>query len=363
MKPLKVLYITPGGLKARGGMGSVARYLIAAFTSADQPISCHVIDSYGGGGWRMPFYFAASVMQVIFHAIFKTADLAHIHMSHRGSAVRKLILVRIAAALGLPTLLHVHGSEFEVYAESLSPAAKKKLVANLSYTSSIAVLGTKWRDYIVNKLGLDPKKIHIVHNGVPLPPLPEPMQTADRPCRIVALGLLSQRKGTPELLQALASPMMKALSWTALIAGNGAVDRFRAEAASLGLSNRVEMPGWLSPEEAQQKLSDADIFVLPSHNEGLPMAILEAMAKGIPVITTPVGAIPDLVIQDQTGIMVPAGDAVSLASALASLVNNSGKRLQMGQKARQKIISEFTVLHCTQNVIGIYKQILSMQSE
>lgn len=358
---LHILYISPGGISARGGIGSVARNLIPALAEKDQPPVCTIIDSYGPGKFSlMPFYFLRALALTVWHAAFKTAHVAHIHMSHRGSALRKLALLRAARLFGLPTLLHIHGSEFEVYAESLRPHQRQKLITNLAYATHIAVLGTTWRDYLVNRLGLPAEKVSIIPNGVPLPPMVQ--KTANDTCRIVALGILSDRKGTPELLQALAAPRMQSLSWTALIAGNGDISRFRAEAKTLGLTSRVEMPGWISPVDAQQRLAEADIFVLPSRNEGLPMAILEAMALGKAVVTTSVGAIADLVVQDETGFMIKAGDKDALAEALVCLIEDPARRLSFGNKARQTIEEKFTVKHMAQNVIGLYHKLAVKRS-
>ncbi len=341
-------------MRARGGMGSVARCLIPSLAAPDRQISCRVIDSYGPGHfYLMPFYYLSALTQIIWHGLFKTADVAHIHMSHRGSVLRKLILVRIAFRLKLPALLHIHGSEFEVYANSLPPARRQRLMTGIAKASRIAVLGTKMRDFLVHKLGIDAAKISLIPNGVPLPALREDSSVSD-PCRIAALGIMSDRKGTPELLQALASDKIRNLQWTALIAGNGEVDRFRALAAKLGLSHRIEMPGWIDPGKAQKYLAAADIFVLPSRNEGLPMAILEAMAAGIAVVATPVGEIPDLVLEGKTGFLVPPGNAEALADSLATLISDPAKRRLFGQRGRARVEAHFGLEQCAQYVIRLY---------
>ena len=149
----------------------------------------------------------------------------------------------------------------------------------------LIVIGRFWRQYLVERLEIEDRKVIVVANGVPLPTA-VPQNRADRSCRIVYLGALGSRKGTSDLLRALASPRLRVLQWDAVIAGNGDLDAFRAEAAALGIADRVALPGWIETEEAQALLTSAAVFVLPSYNEGLPVAVLEAMAAGIPVVTT-----------------------------------------------------------------------------
>jgi hypothetical protein len=101
--PLRIFYITPGGIGARGGMGSVARGLLAAFKKINAPVDVKVIDSYGPGPfWLMPFYFFAAAARFKLAALAQRVDVAHIHMSQRGSVVRKLLLTRAANFFGVP---------------------------------------------------------------------------------------------------------------------------------------------------------------------------------------------------------------------------------------------------------------------
>src|ERR1700761_376124 len=186
-KTLRVLYVTPGGVDGRGGMGRMARYLIAAFR-AYTDIEVRALDPYGPGAFtKMPFYFAGSLLRLAAACARSQVDVAHIHMAYGGSTIRKLLLLRVADLFGVPTILHLHGSEFAVFAKRLSPRLRAILVAAMMRAARIVVIGSFWREFLVQDLGISDAKVVVVANGVPLPPTPSPKATGE-PCRIVYLG-------------------------------------------------------------------------------------------------------------------------------------------------------------------------------
>jgi glycosyltransferase involved in cell wall biosynthesis len=152
-------------------------------------------------------------------------------------------------------------------------------------------------------------------------------------------------------------PDLQNRPWTATLAGNGPVPKYRAEAASMGLADRVFLPGWQSADQVKALLAEADIFVLPSQHEGLPMAILEAMAGGVPVIATPVGAIGDAIRDGQTGLLVPPGDVGALAAALARLLDNAGLRHTLATNARARFEAMFTIERTADSTTAMYRDI------
>jgi glycosyltransferase involved in cell wall biosynthesis len=119
-------------------------------------------------------------------------------------------------------------------------------------------------------------------------------------------------------------------NWRATLAGDGHVDAARAKAAEYGLGDRVDLPGWVGPDRVAELISTADILVLPSFIENLPLSIIEAMASGVAVVATPVGAVPDIVRDGETGLLVPVGDVDALTTALTRLVNDPALRARMG---------------------------------
>jgi glycosyltransferase involved in cell wall biosynthesis len=354
---LRVCYITSGGTASRGGMGRMAFYLTEEYRRHHPSLDVRVLDSYGSGFGVMPFYFIKCFVSLALTCVFKRPDVVHLNLAAHGSAVRKLSLMWLVRGFRIPTVLHIHASQFIPFCESLGPRLRRLLVGSLSRASRVVVIGEYWRRYVVETLGVPGEIVTVIHNAVPLPELRSAARAANKRCRIVALGLLGVRKGTPELLEALAGPALRGLDWEAVIAGNGEVEASRQRAAALGLLDRVQIPGWVDAEGVAALLSSADVFVLPSHNEGLPVSILEAMGNGLPIVTTPVGAIPELVIPDENGLLVPPGSALDLGEALAKLVRDPELRARQGASGRARVEQHFRIEPTVERFVGIYRAV------
>lgn len=353
----RVLLASPGGRRGRGGMASLVTYLADALPQRLPAVRVDILDTYGPGAfWLMPFHFALAILRVIVARMLGRLDLLHVHMACYGSALRKPILARVAIALGVPTVMHLHGADFDDFFRALPRWRQLLLVGVLGRCVRVVVIGHHWRGFVTGTLRLDPAKIVLIHNGAPVPP-PRPPRASGSTAKILMLGELGPRKGTPELIQALAAPELKSRAWSAVLAGNGLVDRYKAEAAALGLAERVSIPGWQDAARAQALLDDADIFVLPSRQEGLPMAILEAMARGAAVISTPVGAIPDAITDGETGLLVPPGDAADLARAILRLIDDPGWRALLAANARTRFERMFTIGQTADNVAAMYREL------
>jgi glycosyltransferase involved in cell wall biosynthesis len=147
------------------------------------------------------------------------------------------------------------------------------------------------------------------------------------------------------------------LPWQAELAGDGDVAVFRALAAQLGLADRITFPGWVGQGEVSRKLAAADVFVLPSYNENLPMSVLEALAHGVPVITTPVGAIPEAVTDGCEGYLVPPGNQEQLADRLARLIRDGELRRNMATEARKTFVRAFGIHGCSAKFLQIYQRL------
>ena len=257
-------------------------------------------------------------------------DVQHVNLSSKGSALRKIALSGFARLLGIPYVIHLHGSGFREYWTHAPPFLSRLIGTMFARADRILVLGRVWRDLIVQHVPESAGRIIILPNAVPAPRPRQPR--SDGPVVILFLGHVGPRKGVPQLIEALAT-LPRSNDWSATIAGNGDIDAARVGLAQHGLESRVSITGWIGPEEVQHRLATADILVLPSLEENLPMSVIEGMAHGLAVVTTPVGAVEDIIEDGVTGLLVPPGDAPALAVALSRLVGDPALRTRLGAAA------------------------------
>ena len=116
----------------------------------------------------------------------------------------------------------------------------------------------------------------------------------------------------------------------------------RVRAEELGIADHVELLGWVRGEDKERLLATAVLYVLPSYNEGLPVSVLEAMAAGLPILTTPVGGIPEAVTDGVEGFLVEPGDVRTLADRLERLLADADLARRMGVAARHKVEAAFS---------------------
>jgi glycosyltransferase involved in cell wall biosynthesis len=217
----------------------------------------------------------------------------------------------------------------------------------------VLVLGPQWRHDVLRICSA--AKIEILPNGVPLPsPSDIQLTGSDLEPRIATLGRLGHRKGTFDLLRAFSRVAKRHPSARLVCIGDGEIQESRTLAEELGIEATVEFPGWLAADEAREQLCRATIFALPSYAEGLPMALLEAMSYGLPVVTTPVGGIPAVVSHGETGLLVGPGDVEGLASAISELLGNSDARARLGQAARVLVSTEYSLDAVLRRIRRIY---------
>ena len=162
------------------------------------------------------------------------------------------------------------------------------------------------------------------------------------------------------MLQALATDRVRSLEWIAVVAGDGAIENYRKMLVDLNLKERVELPGWVGPDMVSAYLGDADILALPSHNEGLPMSVLEAMAHGLAIVTTPVGAISEAIDDGVSGLLVPPGDVDALADALARIIEDASLRQSLSRAAVNSFSERFDVRNLSRRLTEIYHESIAI---
>ena len=316
--------LVPGGLEHAGGIGRWAGYLERSWRTQTLEPPLEIIDTRGHGGpGRAAAAFSSALLRLITLRAQGRLGLIHANLSKRGSTLRKLIVAGLARQLGVPLVIHLHGSGYDAFYDGLSPRLQRPVRAMFRGAARVIVLGQAWAAWVGNRMGLPPTRIDILYNGVPAA---TGRSTPREQAHIVLLGRIGPRKGVPELLEALASPAMAARPWTATLAGDGDLAPYRRFIAEHGLADRVALPGWLDGNAAAALLQAADILVLPSHAENFPISVIEALAAGIAVVVTPVGTTPELLVDGISARFVPVGDASALRDTLVSLIDDPAQR-------------------------------------
>jgi len=355
-KPGYVLMVVPG---RPGGIDRVIDYLVGAWPQSPTLPPVRLARSRGRSRLGSPFHLGAVLLLLLVDGMRGRIALAHINMASRGSTVRKFILVAAARLVGVPYVLHLHGGGFREFHASLPRPARRPVDWIFHHAARVLVLGNVWRRWVEVEVGVAAEWIQVLPNGVPDPlaGAPVPVRQPNRAPMLLFLGRMGPRKGVDDLLQALAASPMQGTAWRAVLAGDGDVARTRALVAELGLSDRVDVAGWLDPAQTRAALAKADLFVLPSYAEGLSVAVLEAMAWALPVVVTPVGAHGEVVRSGETGILVDPGDVAALGQAMYRLITQPEDRRCMGQAGRQRFLANYELASVLRQLGACYAQI------
>jgi len=290
--------------------------------------------------------------------------------STRAGFLRDSGFVLLARLLRRRIIGHVHGGTFDQLCDTASPHGRALIRWVLDQLTAVIALSGYWRDYLGGLV--PPARVTVVPNGVDLttlpmrPPTPQRSQglhqqghaatggggdegpTHNSGCHVVFLGSLGQRKGVFDLLRAIALVRQTtdvSLTCAGLEENRGEGAQVRRLCRDLQLTKVVSFPGAVYGPAKLRLLREADVFVLPSHAENMPMAVLEAMAVGLPVVTTPVGALPEVITSGMNGLLVSPGDIHALAAAVLDLLHDPHRRALIGAAAASTVRQRYSLEH------------------
>jgi glycosyltransferase involved in cell wall biosynthesis len=348
---VRVVQLGPA-LSVRGGITTVSQLILdylAPYVSVR-----HVATMREGSTFAKASVFARAVQEL--RRILESPEptIAHIHFASRGSTLRKLILAEMVARAGRPLVLHAHGAEFDQFHRGLPSAVRRNVNRTLQRANVLITLSRQWRDFYVDECELSASQVVVLPNPVCIPPdVPDRSNRGE--VQIVHLGRLGNRKGSHDLVNAFLT-LPDALRQRArlVLAGDGDIEGIRRLAQPA--ADRVLVPGWVDAAERNRLLVQSDVFALPSRAEGVPMALLEAMANALPSITTPVGGIPDVFQDDAHGVLVQPGDVDQIRAALVRLITDEPFRLGAGRAARDGV-RLYDVHNFARRLADVYQRI------
>jgi glycosyltransferase involved in cell wall biosynthesis len=329
---LDVLVATPGGGLGQGGIDRMMAALRTEAERQGQPdlriqfAASRGLGHVGFSIWHMSVF----IVRMLALRLAGRVDVLHLNLAVQGSTWRKLILAWIAHGMGVPYVLHLHGAEYQEFWTEVPNRRNRATGWLFAHAARVIVLGTIWEQFVLSRVPGIGSRLLIVPNAAPRPVLEH--RGGGNQVHILFLGRVGDRKGVPQLGAALAR-MQGDPSWRATIAGDGNVEAARVAAREAGLADRVDIPGWVGPEQVAELIANADIMVLPSFHENLPISVIEAMAAGLAIVATPVGAVEDIITDEVNGLLVPPGDVDALTLALQRLVADPALRARLGKAA------------------------------
>ena len=276
----------------------------------------------------------------------KRVDVVHTHGHFRVN-----LQARIAGRLAKARVLsHMHiQNAFRTGGRRRLQIAIDNATARLCF--AIVAVSAATRDDLVRQ-GYPSERLVVVHNGIEPAVDVAPVRLADGPT-VLEVARLAEVKGQRTLLEALVN-----LQATAVLVGRdleqeGAYERvLRVDAERLGVADRTVFAGYR--DDVPALLAGCDVVCLPSRAEGLPLVVLEAMAHAKPVVATPVGGTPELVVDGETGLLVPPGDADALTEALAALLGDPDRARRLGEAGRERVLAEFSAARAAERVLALY---------
>ncbi|MFQ5591736.1 MAG: glycosyltransferase family 4 protein, partial [Phycisphaerae bacterium] len=265
----------------------------------------------------------------------------------------------IAKRRSCRNVLQIHGAAFDRFYAASGTLRQRCITWSLSLADCIVALSPRWRNEL---LMMAPRaNVAVVENAVQ-PQTDPPQRSHGGPCRFLLLARMDKWKGVDDLLEAAEHMRSAGCAFELVLAGPSGtasaggtlVEKLRCK----GLHGTVRYVGPVRGDDKHDLLRRADVYVQPSHHEGMPIAILEALSYGLPVVATQVGAVPEMMTHGCEGLLVPPRAPGQLAEAMIALAENPTQRHAMGNAASLLVASRFSTDRLTNDLVAIYNDLL-----
>lgn len=321
--------------------------------SESRGVRTYIIPTHGMTDWRWALQFKRLLRQ-------EQVDVIHAHefdANVQGAFV--------ATLSGIPLIATVHGKNY--FWEKFRRRLAYRWV---SRRATMVAVSENLKQFIVEKVGASPDRIKVVYNGVDAPKQCDPAEV--NACRkelglpennqiVGVVGNLYPVKGHQYLIEGIPAVLQKCSNTSFVFAGRGDLETtLKEQVHRLGLEARVHFLGLR--QDISRILALLDVFVLPSLSEGLSMAILEAMIAGKPVVATQVGGNPELVLDGETGFLVPPRDSQALASSVAMLLMSKQRAIQFGERGKRRAEGQFSLNSMVRTYQTLYDERLRSNS-
>lgn len=287
------------------------------------------------------------------------AAIVHIHTCSGFSFHRSAWDLRVARRHGCQTVLHMHGAQFDDYFSKASGLEQRFIRLTLLAADRVVALSDGWREKIRSmapgaKLTVIENAVEGSSAGVSRP--------ARSQCRFLVLCRMDAWKGIDDVLDACAILKRQGTSFGLTLAGPAGTAGdpccIRGKIANRGLTDCAVYVGPVEGEAKARLFAESDALVQPSHQEGMPITILEAFANDLPVIASRVGSIPEIMVHEEHGLLIPAKNPAALACAMGALAVDPPQRTSMGRAGGLLARTRFSLTRCRDDLLELYDGLL-----
>jgi len=294
--------------------------------------------------------FMVSILKIAF--LLPRIDILHVHMASRGSFRRKRIIIKLCKYFyHKPVVVHLHGAEFkEFYSREANDFWKKQIVDVFTKSDCVIVLSEQWKAFIEE---IAPEaNVKVIYNSVPI----AKGKNKYKDHNMLFLGRIGERKGIYDLIDAICEindPLIHVY-----VGGDGDLKKANQRATVKHVEDQIHFCGWIDNNGKEKLFEKCSTFLLPSYNEGLPMAMLEAMSHGLAIIASDVGGIPSVIKNMENGIIVKPGDIEGLKTAIVEIDKDNSLKQKLGMSARVSIINKYSIDAHIKQLMNVYDGVL-----
>ena len=326
--------------KTRGGITSVVK----AHETGEQwkKYHCRWIETHRDGPtWRKLWYLVTALVEYM--VLLPFYDIVHIHIA---AVNRKMPFLFLALLFHKRIITHYH------FPDPSTTLYSNRYKWCVLHSDICIVLSETWKELFV-------KLFHVSNIRVIYNPCSEVEKATFgvREKYILYAGTLSERKGYRDLIKAFSKSANFHPEWKLVFAGNGEIEMAKSLSKEYGITAQCEFLGWIVGNRKKEAFQKASAYCLPSYGEGFPMGVLDAWAYGLPVITTPVGGLPDVLQEGKNALIFTPGDIDSLSKHLDAIMGSEQLRLSLSESSTMLADGIFNVRHINKQLENLYDEL------
>lgn len=343
MKMPRVLQVG-ASMKTRGGITTVLKaWRTSPFWTE---YSCKWIETQDNRGLSYKiYYFISSFIKALFYV--PSYDIVHFHTTPgRGIYVQMpIFLLSLLFRKKIVIQLHVGNQLNEYYRDRV-------FKWELRRGNRIIVLANVWKKLLIQKYSIEEGKISVLYN--PAPPI---IKTDKKEKYVLFMAYLTENKGYDVVIKAFSNISDNFNEWRLIMAGAGEVEKAKKLAIMSKNVDKIELRDWITGAEKEELLRHAGAFCMASYMEGFPMSVLDAWSHGVPLITTPVGGLPDVIRDGENALIFDFGDVHGLTECFNRLFSSEKLRTELSEASLQLVQENFSIGKISEEIKDIYNSL------